>query len=138
MQAAIAYGTTMTTVGLVLSLQYIGTGRRLGTASAAALGVVVLLTTRVVSPADLASGFEVLWRPVLAITAIMLSTNVAQRLGILDYAARLIEPRPGQPVIRVSYRRTLVRLSRAQSARRAGAECSHRLRGNPQIAKRPC
>jgi arsenical pump membrane protein len=91
----------LTTVGLVLSLQYIGTGRRLGTASAAALGVVVLLTTRVVSPADLASGFEVLWAPFLAITSIMLSTNAAQRLGILDYAARLIEPRPGQPVVRV-------------------------------------
>jgi arsenical pump membrane protein len=91
----------MTIVSIVLSLQHIGTGRRLGTASAAALGVVLLLATRVVSPADLASGVEVLWRPFLAITSIMLSTNVAQRLGILDYAARWIEPRPGQPVIRV-------------------------------------
>jgi arsenical pump membrane protein len=91
----------MTTVGLVLLLQHIGIGRRLGTALAAALGAVVLLTTRVVSPPDLATGFEVLWRPFLAITAIMLSTNIAQRLGILDYAARLIEPRPGEPVVRV-------------------------------------
>jgi hypothetical protein len=48
----------MTIISLVLSLQHIGTGRRLGTASAAALGVVVLLATRVVSPADLANGVE--------------------------------------------------------------------------------
>ena len=50
MQAAIAYGTTMTTVGLVLLLQHIGIGGRLGTALTATLGAVVLLTARVVSP----------------------------------------------------------------------------------------
>ena len=91
----------MTIVSLVLSVQHIGTGRRLGTPLAAALVVLLLLTTHVVSPADLASGVEVLWRPILAITSIMLSTNVAERLGILDYAARLIEPRPGESVVRV-------------------------------------
>lgn len=95
------YGKTMTIVSLVLSVQHIGTGRRLGTPLAAALVVLLLLTTHVVSPADLASGVEVLWRPILAITSIMLSTNVAERLGILDYAARWIEPRSGQTVIRV-------------------------------------
>ncbi len=92
MQETIAYGTMMMTLGLVLS----GIGWRAGPAAAAAFGVVVLLTAHIVTPADLASGFQVLWRPFLAIVSIMLTANVARRLGILDNFARAIEPRPGQ------------------------------------------
>jgi len=97
MQETIAYGTMMMTLGLVLS----GIGWRAGPAAAAAFGVVVLLTAHIVTPADLASGFQVLWRPFLAIVSIMLTANVARRLGILDNFARAIEPRPGQSVGRV-------------------------------------
>jgi Na+/H+ antiporter NhaD/arsenite permease-like protein len=47
------------------------------------------------------AGFGALWRPSLTIASIMLTTNVAQRLGVLNYFAGLIEPRPGQPVGRL-------------------------------------
>src|SRR5258708_19344895 len=97
MQETIAYGTMMMTLGLVLS----GIGWRAGPAAAAAFGVVVLLTAHIVTPADMASGFQVLWRPFLAIVSIMLTANVAQRLGILDNFARAIEPRPSQSAGRV-------------------------------------
>src|SRR5260370_42599752 len=92
MQETIAYGTMMMTLGLVLS----GIGWRAGPAAAAAFGAVVLLTAHIVTPADLASGFHVLWRPFVAIRAIMLTPDVAQQLRILDNFARAIEPRPGQ------------------------------------------
>jgi len=78
MQETIAYGTMMMTLGLVLS----GIGWRAGPAAAAAFGVVVLLTAHIVTPADLASGSQVLWRPFLAIVSIMLTANVARRLGM--------------------------------------------------------
>ena len=97
MQETIAYGTTMLTLGLVLS----GIGWRAGPAAAAAFGVIVLLTAHIVTAADLADGFQVLWRPCLTIVSIMLTANVARRLGVLDTFARAIEPRPGQPVGRV-------------------------------------
>src|SRR5260370_7296824 len=97
MQETIAYGTMMMTLGLVLS----GIGWRAGPAAAAAFGVVVLLTAHIVTPADLASSFGVLGRPFRASVSIMLTANVARRLGILDNFARGIERRPGQSVGRV-------------------------------------
>jgi arsenical pump membrane protein len=96
MQETIAYGTLMMTVGLVLSLPRLSMGRHIGPGTVAAVGVLVLLTTGVVSPADLVGSFQVLWRPFVAVLSIMLTTNVALRFGILDYFARLLEPRPGQ------------------------------------------
>jgi hypothetical protein len=54
MQETIAYGTMMMTLGLVLS----GIGWRAGPAAAAAFGVIVLLTAHIVTPADMASGFQ--------------------------------------------------------------------------------
>src|SRR4030081_166630 len=98
MQETIAYGTMMMTVGLVLSLPRFGIGRHIGPDKISALGVFVLMTTGVVSPADLVGSFEILWRPFVAVLSIMLTTNVALRFGILDYFARLLEPRPGQSV----------------------------------------
>src|SRR5260221_11769324 len=97
MQETIAYGTMMMTLGLVLS----GIGWRAGPAAAAAFGVVVLLTAHIITPADLASGFQVLWRPFLAIVSIMLTANVPRRLGILDNFPRAIEPCPAQSGARV-------------------------------------
>jgi arsenical pump membrane protein len=98
MQPFIAYGTMMMTVGLVLSVPRVSIGRHVGPASIAMLGVVILVATGVVSPADVASVFTVLWRPFVTILSIMLTTNVAHRLGILDHFASLLQPRPGQSV----------------------------------------
>jgi arsenical pump membrane protein len=98
MQPFIAYGTMMMTVGLVLSVPRVSIGRYVGPASIAMPGVIILVATGVVSPADVASVFTVLWRPFVTILSIMLTTTVAHRLGILDYFASLLQPRPGQSV----------------------------------------
>ena len=60
MQETIAYGTLMMTVGLVLSLPRLSMGRHIGPGAVAAVGVLVLLTTGVISPADFVGSFQVL------------------------------------------------------------------------------
>jgi arsenical pump membrane protein len=98
MQQTIAYGPLIGMVTLALALPRTAVGHRIGPASAACLGVVVLIASGVVGWADLATGFHVLWRPFLTILSIMVTTVVAQRLGILDFFAGLVAPRPGQAV----------------------------------------
>jgi hypothetical protein len=98
MQQTIAYGTLVGIVALVLALPHTTVGHRIGPASAACLGVVVLMASGVVGWTDLVAGFNVLWRPFLTILSIMVTTTLAQRLGILDFFAGLIEPRPGQSI----------------------------------------
>lgn len=113
MQESIAYGTMIVTLGLVLSRPRIA-GFQIGPARAGMLAVVVLMATGVGAPGDLADGFDALWRPSLTIFSLMLTTNVAQRLGLLDELARRIEPRPGQDVAKVF--RSVFVLSAATSA----------------------
>ncbi len=48
-------------------------GRHIGPGAVAAVGVFVLLTTGVISPADFVGSFEVLWRPFVAVLSIMLT-----------------------------------------------------------------
>src|ERR1700680_1923365 len=98
MQETIAYGTMMVTLGLVLFRPRIGTGPRVGPGTAAALGVAMLLATGVVAPSDLVGGLDALWRPFITIFSMMLTTSVAQQLGLFDYAAGLIERRQDQSV----------------------------------------
>lgn len=100
MHQVIAYGTAVVTVGLVLSLPRTRVGPSLGPAAAGAFGVAVLLAVGVVSPGDLGDGFATLWRPFVAVLALMVTTSVAQRLGVLDTFAALIRPASGQPVAR--------------------------------------
>jgi arsenical pump membrane protein len=64
-----------------------------GPGAAAAFGVGVMLVTQIVSPADLLRSFHDLWRPFLTILSIMLTTNVAQRLGLLDFFADVLKAR---------------------------------------------
>lgn len=113
MQETIAYGTMIVTLGLVLSRPRI-VGFHVGPAGAGMLAVVVLMATGVVAPANLADGFDALWRPSLTIFSLMLTTNVAQRLGLLDELAGRSEPRPGQDVAKVF--RSVFVLSAATSA----------------------
>lgn len=94
----IAYGTMILTVGAVLSLPRTGLWWRIGPASIAAQGVIVFVFTGIVSPADLVGSFDVLWRPLIAILSIMMTTNMALRLGILDHVAKFLAPRSGQSV----------------------------------------
>ena len=91
MQQVIAYGTTFLTLTVGLAQPRIGGGLRLGPTGASAIGMLVLLVTGVVSPADVAGGFDALWRPFLTIVSIVLTTSVAQRLGILEYFLRQLD-----------------------------------------------
>jgi len=91
----------MITLCLVICRPRIGTSLHIGPGAAAAFGVAVMLATQIVSPADLAHSFHTLWRPSLTILSIMLTTNVAQRLGVLDYFAGFLEPREGHSAARV-------------------------------------
>ena len=101
MREIVAYGTMLVTVGLVICRPRIGSTVRFGPGAAVALGVAVMLATQIVSGADLALSFHTLWRPFLTILSIMLTTNVAQRLGVLDYFAGFLEPREGHSADRV-------------------------------------
>jgi arsenical pump membrane protein len=97
MQETIAYGTVAITLGLVLSRPRLG-WLRIGPGSAGLLGLCLLLVAGVVAPADIVAGFQALWRPLLTITAIMMTTAVASRLAILEHFARALAPRPGQSI----------------------------------------
>jgi arsenical pump membrane protein len=101
MQQAIAHGTMMMIVGLVVSLPRTGLLRYVGPPAVSALGVFVLLTTGIVSLPDVAGGAAVLWRPFITILSIMLTTSVAHRLGLLEHLAGFLAPRSGRSVGRV-------------------------------------
>lgn len=89
-----AYSTLAVTMGLVLTRPRIAPiGIRVGPGMATAMGVAVLLLVGIVQPADVAQGLSVLWRPFLTIVSIMVTTSVAQRVGLLDYFAQLLERR---------------------------------------------
>src|ERR1044072_9405022 len=100
MHQVIAYRTAFVTIGLVMSLPRTRVGPSVGPAAAGPFGVIVLLAAGVVSPADLGGGLAVLWRPFVTVLALMETTSVAERLGVLDYFTTLIRPSPGQAVAR--------------------------------------
>ena len=79
------------TIGLVLTRPRIGSFYRVGPALAAVAGVVVLLSCGLVGRADLVSIADLMWRPLVAIASIMVSTAVAQRVGLMDWFAAAIE-----------------------------------------------
>lgn len=82
-----AFSTLGVTVGLVLARPRIGPRLRVGPASAAAVGVLLMLAEGFVRPSDMIEAARVLWRPFLTITAIMVTTAAAHRLGVLNRLA---------------------------------------------------
>src|SRR5678815_4481045 len=86
------------TVGLVLARPRVTRRVRIGPAMAALAGVALMMAVGVVRPADLADALRVLWKPFVTITAIMITTAVALKLGILDRLAARIEPLTRGPV----------------------------------------
>jgi arsenical pump membrane protein len=63
-----------------------------------------MLASRVVSLADVAGAVVVLWRPLVAIVAIMVTTAAAQRVGLLDRLAGLLFARTHGAASRVFLR----------------------------------
>jgi arsenical pump membrane protein len=86
------YSTVAMTLGLVVARPRVGIGRaRLSPAAAAALGVVLLMLLGVVGPQTIGRAVSDLWRSFVAIGSIMVMTEVALRVGLLDWAARRVE-----------------------------------------------
>jgi arsenical pump membrane protein len=95
-----AYSTLAMTVGLVLARPRVTRRLRIGPATAALTGVALMMVVGAVGPADLLDALRVLWKPFVTITAIMLTTAIALKLGILDRLAARIEPLTRGPVHR--------------------------------------
>ncbi|MCA9675528.1 MAG: anion permease [Kofleriaceae bacterium] len=86
----IACGTLALTVGLAV-LRPTVREFRFSPGRAAVLGVVVLLATHLLSPRDLVAAARLQWRPLLALTCIMIMTGVVQEVGAFDRLAARIE-----------------------------------------------
>ena len=90
MQFFAAYASVAVTLGLVVSRPRVTPRFRIGPGPAAAIGVLMMLAARVVSFADLMGALLVLWRPLLAIVAIMVTTAAAKHVGLLDRLASML------------------------------------------------
>jgi arsenical pump membrane protein len=67
--------------------------RRYAPAGVALTGVAVMLLLGVMGSGDLSAATTVLWRPLLAITSIMITTGAAQSLGVIDRVAEGLFPK---------------------------------------------
>ncbi|MDX2086992.1 MAG: ArsB/NhaD family transporter [Kofleriaceae bacterium] len=88
----IACGTLGLTVGLAV-LRPTVREFRFSPGRAAVLGVIVLLATNLLRPHDLVEAARLQWRPLLALTCIMVMTGVVQEVGAFERLAARIETR---------------------------------------------
>ncbi len=93
MQEVGAYGIVATTLGLVLARPRVGPVFRLSPALAAFLGVAALFVSGALHLEDVAEASLVLWRPLLAITSIMVMSAACERLGVLSWLVASAERR---------------------------------------------
>jgi arsenical pump membrane protein len=93
MELAVAVVALVATLAIAL-----GWSHRLAPAAGAVVGVAVLGGGGLIDGADLEQGARGLWRPLITISAIMIMTTCAFRLGLLDRLAAVIEPRTRGPV----------------------------------------
>lgn len=87
---ALTYSTVAVTLGLVVARPRLGARFQLSPSMAAMAGVLVLAACGSVGFADLAWAATTMWRPLLAVVAIMVMTGVARRLGVLDGLAERV------------------------------------------------
>lgn len=92
MAGAIAFSALGLTLALVLSRPRVA-GIRVSAAMGALPAVLVLFATGVLRGADAARAVHVLWRPLVTLASIMVTTSIAHRLGIFDRVTRSIEIR---------------------------------------------
>jgi arsenical pump membrane protein len=92
MNEAVAYSTLALTVTLAVSRPRVGLrALRFSPGSAALVGVTVLLFAGLLTFDDLVSSARIQWRPLLALTSIMVMTGVVQEVGAFDRLALRIE-----------------------------------------------
>ena len=94
MQLLIACSTVAVTLTLAVSRPKLGPTVRVTPAAAAIAGMLCLFLAGTVQPQDLLTSIGVLWRPLLTILAIMITTAAAARTGVIDVVAqRMLGPR---------------------------------------------
>lgn len=98
MQLAGALLVLAVTVGLVLTRPRIGSFGSLHPAVAAAAGALALVAMGHLGWRDVIGAARDLWRPLLAIASVMMTTSAAHRMGIFDRLARSVEVRTRGPV----------------------------------------
>lgn len=98
MQLAVALLVLAVTIGLILARPRIGAFGRLHPALAAACGAVALAAMGDLSARDVGAAGHELWRPLVTIASVMLTTAAAHRMGIFDRITRSIEIRSRGPV----------------------------------------
>lgn len=92
MEQAVAFSTLAMTVGLAVSRPRIGRGQlRVTPGLAAVLGVAVLLGFGLLRPAELLTSARIQWRPLLALTCIMVMTGVVREVGAFERMAQRLE-----------------------------------------------
>ncbi len=67
--------------------------QRFAPAGVALAGVAIMLVLGILGSGDLAAALKILWRPLLAITSIMVTTGAAQALGVVDRVAEGLFPK---------------------------------------------
>lgn len=89
---AIAAAALVVTVGLAVARPQLR-GFRFSPGRAALLGVAILVATGVLSMHDLVEAARLQWRPLLALTCILVMTGVVQEVGAFERLAAWIEGR---------------------------------------------
>lgn len=93
MHEVAAYSTVAMTLGLVVARPRVGDSFRLTPAMAAFSGVLIMVVLGIVRPEHWARAATELWSPFVAIASIMVMTEVALRIGLLDWWAARVEAR---------------------------------------------
>jgi arsenical pump membrane protein len=92
-QEVAAYSTVFMTLSLVVTRPRLGPALRLSPAVAALVGVAIMAALGVVGFEQLSGALTDLWSPFVAIASIMVMTEVATRVGLLDWGAAQVEAR---------------------------------------------
>ncbi len=92
MQEAVAYSTLALTVTLAVSRPSMGLrGFRVTPGMAALVGVALLVVAGLLRIDDLVASAQIQWRPLLALTCIMVTTGVVEEVGAFERIAARIE-----------------------------------------------
>ena len=92
-----AYSTVAMTLGLVVTRPRITANLRLSPAMAAFTGVFILMALGIVRLDHFSKAVINLWSPFAAIASIMVITDVALQVGLLQWWAERVDSRAGSP-----------------------------------------
>ena len=98
MREALAYLAPGLTVALVITRPRVGTRVQIGPAIAGLLGLTLMLAAGAVGPEGVVHAAGELWRPFVGVASIMLTAAVAERVGIIERLAAIIERGTRGPV----------------------------------------